>query len=407
MGNLGLINFSVWCVLVACGLIDKKVNSDSSCDIEISETLRTLLNPEANDSIHVQALRRQLLRKLKEDLDLAELEDDRNYKRNLASLAAWNNLPGESKRNLESLARAGTWYKIPPELDHNGDLNYKRSIDDVAKTNQPSMMDNQKRGIEALARNGELRHLSYRMLPDTFDYKRTLGNFDQNFPVGATAGFGKRFVGSLAKNGILPYAYGKRNIQSLARDGALGKRSVDNAEAPDDKRSIQSVKAQQRNKREADYFENELIYQMPVDYEDILQDLAATTQDAAYPVEDKRFLGSVAKTGWFRPTTRGITSLTSLPDKRHVAALARLGWLPAYRSVRRFNRSGRSFLKADSNDDICKWRKEDSSNGKTKNYSYTKITSVPLNYNRYLLKPAADNNNFIKKVFRHPRMTLM
>lgn len=58
---------------------------------------------------------------------------------------------------------------------------------------------------------------------------------------------------------------------------------------PPDKRNIQSIKAQQRNKRQADYFENELVYQMPPDYEDILQDLVAS-QDT-YPVEDKRFLG--------------------------------------------------------------------------------------------------------------------
>lgn len=58
-----------------------QVKSDSSCDIEISETLRTLLSPEESDSMQVQALRRQLLRKLQEDLDLAELEDEKNYKR--------------------------------------------------------------------------------------------------------------------------------------------------------------------------------------------------------------------------------------------------------------------------------------------------------------------------------------
>lgn len=67
--------------------------------------------------------------------------------------------------------------------------------------------------------------------------------------------------------------------------------------------------------------------------------------------------GSLAKSGWFRPVSRSYSSFTSLPDKRHVAALARLGWLPSYRSVRRFNRSGRSFLKSNSDDIVCRSRK--------------------------------------------------
>ncbi|XP_030754390.1 uncharacterized protein LOC115881153, partial [Sitophilus oryzae] len=78
----------------------------------------------------------------------------------LAYLAAWSNLPDEHKRNLEALARAGTWYKNPPEQDD--DSNYKRSIAYLAKNGQPPLMplplENQKRGIEALARNGDLLH---------------------------------------------------------------------------------------------------------------------------------------------------------------------------------------------------------------------------------------------------------
>lgn len=64
---------------------------------------------------------------------------------------------------------------------------------------------------------------------------------------------------------------------------------------PADKRNIQSIKANKhRNKREAaDYFENEIVYQIPPDYEEMLQELAAS-QDY-YPVEDKRFLGKLIK----------------------------------------------------------------------------------------------------------------
>ncbi|XP_019771537.1 uncharacterized protein LOC109545340 isoform X2 [Dendroctonus ponderosae] len=394
MGNLRLINLSVWCVLVGCALIDNKVKSDNSCDLDIPESLRILLDPQETDSIQVQALRRQLLRKLQLDchnLELAELEDAKNYK-SLASLAGWGNIPAEHKRNLEALARAGTWYKNPPEIDQSEDANYKRSMEVLLKNGpaplMPESLENQKR-IESLARNGDfLRRQPFQSFLNSQDYKRNIASLARaySFPVGSTAGFGKRSIGSIARNGNLPYFYGKRNIQSLARDGALGKRSADYMERPADKRNIQSIKAQQRNKRQADYFENELVYQMPADYEDILQDLAAS-QDA-YPVEDKRFLGSVAKSGWFRPVSRSYSSWVSLPEKRHVAALARLGWLPTYRSVRRFNRSGRSYLRSNTEDIVCR---PNPPNGKTENNRYTKVSSVPLENKRYLGSSTVNN----------------
>lgn len=49
-------------------------------------------------------------------------------------------------------------------------------------------------------------------------------------------------------------------------------------------------------------------------------------------------IGSIARGGgWYRSPSR-----FRPPSKRHIGALARLGWLPAFRTVRRFNRSGRS-----------------------------------------------------------------
>lgn len=69
-----------------------------------------------------------------------------------------------------------------------------------------------------------------------------------------------------------------------------------------------------------------------------------------YKIFNKLFAsGSVAKSGWFRPYSSS-TRFTSSPEKRHIGALARLGWLPSFRHVRRFNRSGRST----SSDDICR-----------------------------------------------------
>ncbi|XP_050298954.1 uncharacterized protein LOC126737909 isoform X2 [Anthonomus grandis grandis] len=402
MGSLGLINFCVFCVLVVGLLIDNKVKSDNSYDMELFELLDALLNPQEGESMQIMSLRKLLLKEIEKELK-SEIDDD-NYGIAAIKYALFDPNSNPEKRNLESLARAGLWYKTPPQTE---DANYKRSSMNIRKSDSIPLellpYTSEKRGIEALARNGELhKPRNYRTMLENFDLKRNLASLAQtyNFPVSKAAGFGKRTIGSIAKNGDLPYVYGKRNIQSLARDGALGKRSTDSpAEA---KRSIQSLKSQQRGKRQAtEYFDNEMVYQMPPDYEDILQELAAVHPEL-YAVEDKRFLGSVAKSGWFRPSS--YSSFSSLPEKRHVAALARLGWLPSYRSIRRFNRSGRSFLRSNG-DDICKSTKSDSTDGKTKDYSYTKVSSIPLDSKRYLLQPAVDNI-LLRKVFRPPRMTL-
>lgn len=55
-------------------------------------------------------------------------------------------------------------------------------------------------------------------------------------------------------------------------------------------------------------------------------------------------IGSVARSGWFRPAanSRFEDQVTAPVAKRHIGALAKLGWLPALRSARRFSRSGRS-----------------------------------------------------------------
>lgn len=174
------------------------------------------------------------------------------YFSSLTSALGWGNIPDEHKRNLEALARAGTWYKNPPEIDQSEDANYKRSMEVLLKNGpaplMPESLENQKRGknqaplklqrlitfssyvgIESLARNGDfLRRQPFQSFLNSQDYKRNIASLARaySFPVGSTAGFGKRSIGSIARNGNLPYFYGKRNIQSLARDGALGKRST-------------------------------------------------------------------------------------------------------------------------------------------------------------------------------------
>ncbi|KAJ8932052.1 hypothetical protein NQ314_014988 [Rhamnusium bicolor] len=121
------------------------VKSDHTvCNLEMANVLRSILSPQ-EDSIQVQALRRDVLRKFQEALDRAEEEDEKDNKRSLSSLAAWNNLP-EHKRNLEALARAGYLKTLPDEED--GDSNYKRSLANLAKNGQlPMHSEGQKRGM--------------------------------------------------------------------------------------------------------------------------------------------------------------------------------------------------------------------------------------------------------------------
>ncbi|XP_063916344.1 neuropeptide-like 1 [Zophobas morio] len=391
------------------------VNSDETCDIEIENTLKALLTPQEYPSMQQQALRKDLLRRFQEALDRTDDEDETNYKRSISSLAQWGNLPG--KRSLEALARAGYFRTLPADDDE--DPNYKRSLATLAKNGQlPTFQNNEsKRGIESLARNGELHtRREIQELLDELYTKRNIGSLARNFNFPS---YGKRYLGSLMRGGDFQYT-GKRNIASLAREGGrfVGKRNAaallrqdnylnaqrnedkaEDSQAGGGKRNIASIKAQYsgkfkrsaRNKRQASYFDTESgEYPAPVyqnqnvdDYEELMNALTE-----AYPNNDKRFLGSVAKTGWFRPTSR-----FRAPEKRHIGALARLGWLPTLRNVRRFNRSGRS-----TSLEGCR---ETSADGQTEDDAISE-NALSLEDKRFLLQPAVDRI-LLRKMF-HPRM---
>ncbi|XP_015838526.1 neuropeptide-like 1 isoform X2 [Tribolium castaneum] len=338
------------------------VKSDESCDIEIENTLKTLLTPQDYPSMQQQALRKDLLRRFQQALDRADDEDEMNYKRSISSLAQWGNLPG--KRNLEALARAG-YIRTLPNPDEE-DPNNKRSLSTLAKNDQlPTTFQNNesKRGIESLARNGELHNRR--------DIQELLDEL-----------YNKRNVGSLARNFNFP-SYGKRYLASLVRNGELN-----------GKRNIASIKAQYpgtRSKRQASYYDGEGgEFSLPVyqnqnvdDYEELVKALAA-----AYPNNDKRFLGSVARSGWFRPNSRYRS-----PEKRHIGALARLGWLPTLRNVRRFNRSGRSTT--------LEGCREAATDGQTEDDAFAE-DQISLEDKRFLLQPAVDQI-LLRKIFMHPR----
>nr|CAH7734478.1 unnamed protein product [Callosobruchus chinensis] len=203
-----------WSAAVVVG-----TRTENSCDMDIESTLRTLLTDQETSSMQVQALRRDLLRKIQEILERKALEDEESYyKRSLAALAASNNLPG--KRNLEALARNGYIKTLPEEEDPN----YKRSIANLAKNGQfPLRQEEPKRGIASLARNGDLR-------PPRKDIQDMIDDL-----------YGKRNIASLARNYELPNYQNQKKIGNASivaeteeGDGRLPvrKRRVSSASPP-------------------------------------------------------------------------------------------------------------------------------------------------------------------------------
>ncbi|XP_055529480.1 neuropeptide-like precursor 1 isoform X2 [Wyeomyia smithii] len=307
-------------------------------------------------------------------------------KRSIATLAKNGQLPSnreptseeegpadewsEDKRNLASAFRSGYM------------LNGKRSIASlVRKYELPG-----KRNIQSLLRTG--------MLPSIAP-KRNMQSLARD---NALPHYG---LGGTAEN--------KRNIQTLVRDWNLPKHQAGGA-GENEKRNIQALKNAQshnggsnggRKKRELYYDDGSLddstpeilepVYQSaPLDYEELMEAMSE-----AYPyyapngnhLEEKRYLGSLARSGmlgrFHRYHKRFSWSLgdlyddsdygnddtlddedsdtdfheqamsdhdghdsTGVPQKRHIASLARSGWLPAFRPSRsaagRFSRSGRA-----------------------------------------------------------------
>lgn len=217
-----------------------QVQAYAQRDSEIRNALKTILTPQGYPSIQIQALRRDIARRLMQAIEKQEEEDElQEFKNTLSRL---RNSP--DKKNLEALARGGYIRTLPiDKVDAEG---LKRSDGDDAEVT--TYKYEEKRGIQSLARNGDLNHR-------------------------------QRDV-----RAILDDWYDKRNIESLARDGVW----------VNGKRNIGSVKAQYkptRNKRQVDYYdfdgdEYPSIYQNQnvYDYEELLKEIN-------YPSTDKRFLG--------------------------------------------------------------------------------------------------------------------
>ncbi|XP_026471203.1 neuropeptide-like 1 [Ctenocephalides felis] len=310
----------------------------STCEVE--NLLSNLLTPAERNSLQVQALRHNLMRIL--DMGLApvsqHLLDDTtneewsgsNDKRSVSSLARGGILP-VPKRGIATLAKNGQL----PVITHDPVYYY----DDA--------------GDEGSSRHGPSDFYGGAPAGSVTEGKRNLGALARNFELPRPR-YGKRSLASLVREGLLRRTSGpssdKRNVATIARDRSapsgtrVGKRSTSTEqEAPlMALRTAAAAQGGKRQKRQSDYELDNNIPRYepryePDDYEELLNAIAN-----GYPSAEKRFLGSVVRGGWFRGDSRG-TAFRS-PGKRHIGALARLGWLPSFRALRsnRFSRSGRA-----------------------------------------------------------------
>lgn len=232
-------------------------------------TLKTILTPEGYPSIQIQALRRELARRLMLEAEKqAEADELQEFKNTLSRL---RNTP--DKKNLEALARGG-YIRTQPPVDADPDSLKRSDGGDVS-----FFPAEDKKGIQSLARNGDLNKRQRQAAAELSDEDvRNLEDLVMSYKYGDWVPY--------------PNVY-KRNVAALAREGmrVTGKRE------DGDKRNIGSIKAQYkpaRNRRQIDYYDavsdeypspvyqNQNVY----DYEELMKELTGT-----YPNTEKRFLG--------------------------------------------------------------------------------------------------------------------
>ncbi|CAL1680249.1 unnamed protein product [Lasius platythorax] len=351
------------------------------------------------------------------DPEVAEYPLD---KRNVGTLARDFALP-TGRRHIASVAR-----------DH-GLPNGKRNIGSLAR--QSTLPSNGKRNVASLAR--------YYMLPQ--NGKRNVAALarDSSLP------YGKRYLGSLARNGgyipVREYDEDKRSIASLARNAdwpGVVKRSRmapgriivrvlnrhgrslhDNRETHNEPLDLQQLirqgenewqttpfsisedldegkaknrsnrridaASQTRHRRQIDFSDE---YPLPVmqntnmlDYEDMMEALEH------YPNTEKRFMGSASEMS----ADSGYPEVLQ-PSKRHIGALARLGWLPSFRAPR-FSRSPRYLVE-----------RENPADGSSPNYtpdaSTRSLKPIFTPKTRYLQSLHGDCRHGFKKFLLLPDM---
>lgn len=247
----------------------------SQSDEEVEGTLRAILTPDGFPSIQVQALRRDIIRRLQEELKREQEEQDLlDYKRSLSAWARWGDLA--DKRNLEALARGGYIRTRPGSHEESG---LKRSRIDF---DGPKLQKESKRGIQSLARNGELPAPRRRDDQEARDegYDKRNNNAYDMIP------YDQRYFENMNAAALKMEA--KRNADD--------KRNIGSIKAQYKPKFKRSVEANERIKRQIDYYDmaNEE-YPSPVyqnqnvyDYEELMKELTGS-----YPNTEKRFLGKL------------------------------------------------------------------------------------------------------------------
>lgn len=235
-------------------------------------TLKTIITPEGYPSIQIQALRRELARRLMQEAEKqAEADELQEFKNTLSRIRT-----SPDKKNLEALARGG-YIRTQPPVDADPD-SLKRSDGGASGGDVPFFQAEEKKGIQSLARNGDLNKRQRQAGELTDEDVRNLEDLVLSYKYGEWVPY--------------PNVY-KRNVAALAREGmrVTGKRD------DGDKRNIGSIKAQYkpgRNRRQIDYYDavsdeypspvyqNQNVY----DYEELMKELTGS-----YPNTEKRFLG--------------------------------------------------------------------------------------------------------------------
>ncbi|KAM0726131.1 Neuropeptide-like 1 [Formica fusca] len=314
-------------------------------------------------------------------------------KRNIGSLARQSMLPLSGKRNVASLAR----YDMLPQ-------NGKRNVAALARD---SSLPYGKRYLGSLARNG-----GYQTVREYDDGKRSVASLARNADWPGIVKRGRMTSGRIIARVLNRHGRSLNDdrethsepldLQQLIRQGYNEDKgsewqttpfsvSEDLDEGKTKNRSNRKMDtaSQTRHRRQIDFSDE---YPLPVmqnnmlEYEDMMEAFADH-----YPNTEKRFMGSASE----MPADSGYPEVLQ-PSKRHIGALARLGWLPSFRAPR-FSRSPRYLVE-----------RENPADGSSSNYtpdaSTRSLRLISTPKTRYLQSLHGDCRHGFKRFLLLPDM---
>ncbi|XP_046752694.1 neuropeptide-like 1 isoform X1 [Diprion similis] len=326
-------------------------------------------------------------------------------KRNVAALARDFALPS-GKRNIAALARD---YNLPYG---------KRYLDIFSRGSAPRFQPSygEKRSLVALVRNGDM----------PVGLKRNIAALNRGWTLPTQNRFGRSLdaledrTKSRMSDAPRPEVQrnreedaNERKLEALASSAPVvakisegnGKLKL-NTDVTNKNKSAKNAQhgGEKRPKRQIEFSDE---YPLPVmqnnnvlDYEEIIEALAGD-----YPNTEKRFMAT-------DPTEMKESDeanfYVSQPSKKHIGALARLGWLPSFRSAR-FSRSPRYLVnRANSADGTSADYPADSASrtlgfgGATRYSRSQNFGDCRHGFKRFLLLPAVDKL-LLQKLYTTPR----